>query len=372
MRNVLSEYGYTDQQIADKLNKVFHEIFINEETKLYYEQGDKAYIYDTGNDDARSEGMSYGMMMAVQMGRQDIFDKLWNWSMLHMYQTTGPYAGYFAWSCAPDGTKNAEGPAPDGEEYFVMALMFASNVFGDREPPFDYSRQANNILHTMINSGQLPNTGGPMFNADNKLILFVPDCTYSDPSYNLPHFYELMSRWCSDPEDSAFLMDAAEKSREYLHLCCNPITGLAPDYSYFDGSPVELPDRLCHSHYSDSYRVALNIGLDAQWFGKDALWQQQEAERLQRFYLSNPNAMTDTVVTVDGKPYPERIMHPLAMLSTAAAVSAARPHNDESAQFIQRFMDADLRGDKRRYYDNCLYFFTLLTLSGEYKILNPN
>lgn len=370
MRNVLSEYGYTDEFITDKINNVFHEIFEKEDTRFYHEQGDKAYMCDTGNNDARTEGMSYGMMAAVQMGRQDIFDKLWYWSKQHMYQESGPFKGYFAWSCAPDGTKNAEGPAPDGEEYYAMALFFASHRFGDRNPPFDYSQQAKDILHTMIHSGQQNNPGKPMFNPDNKYILFVPGCPFSDPSYHLPHFYELLSLWCN-PEDSDFLREAADNSRKYLHISCHPVTGLAPDYANFDGSPFEKTGRISHTHYSDSYRVALNIGVDALWFGKDLEWQAEEACRLQNFYLERPEAMTDTVVTVDGEPYPEPIMHPLGLLSTAAAVSAARPKNDVSEQFIRRFIDAPLRTDNRRYYDNFLYLFSLLALSGRYKVFLP-
>ena len=44
------------------------------------------YMLDTGNLDARTEGMSYGMMMAVQMDRKDIFDRLWLFSKTFMYQ----------------------------------------------------------------------------------------------------------------------------------------------------------------------------------------------------------------------------------------------------------------------------------------------
>lgn len=385
MRNVLSEYGYTDEFISEKINSVFNEIFENEETCFYHEQGDKAFMMDTGNTDARTEGMSYGMMMAVQMGRRDIFDKLWNWSMLHMYQKSGPFKGYFAWSCAPDGTKNYEGPAPDGEEYYAMALAFASHRFGDGEPPYDYSKQAKDILRTMIHSGRDGDKGKPMFNADNKLILFVPGCPFSDPSYHLPHYYELLADICY-PEDKDFMLEAAEASRKYLRASCDPETGLAPNFADFNGAPFSHEGHMSHTHYSDSYRVALNIGLDALWFGKDIEWQKEEAERLQRFYLSHPYAMTDAVVTVDGKPYigpvpkwaeiephdPTQqvpIMHPLGLLATAAAISAARPKNDESEQLIKRFIDSPLRKDKRRYYDNCLYFFSLLALSGKYEII---
>ena len=38
--------------------------------------------------------------------------------MRHMYMEDGHHAHYFAWSVAPDGTPNSNGPAPDGEEYF--------------------------------------------------------------------------------------------------------------------------------------------------------------------------------------------------------------------------------------------------------------
>ena len=64
-----------------------------------------------------------------------------------MYMDEGPGKNYFAWSCALDGTRNADGPAPDGEEYFAMALFFASRRWGDGEGIFNYSREAKAILH---------------------------------------------------------------------------------------------------------------------------------------------------------------------------------------------------------------------------------
>lgn len=74
--------------------------------------------------------MSYGMMFCVQLNRRAEFDRLWRWALTHMYMTEGENAGYFAWSCRPDGQKNAWGPAPDDEEYFAMALFFAAHRWG--------------------------------------------------------------------------------------------------------------------------------------------------------------------------------------------------------------------------------------------------
>jgi len=147
----------------------------NESTRIYHQVDDDfGYMLDTGNLDVRTEGMSYGMMMAVQMDQKDIFDCLWNWTMKYMYMTDGEHAGYFAWSCQPDGTKNAYGSAPDGEEYFALALFFASHRWGDGAEPFNYKTQAKDILRTCIHKGEDGN-GYPMWNRDNKLIKFIPD-----------------------------------------------------------------------------------------------------------------------------------------------------------------------------------------------------
>ena len=127
-RNVFAEYGYPEAEIQRRVEQTFETIFYgNEEERFYHEVGaDMAYIEDTGNHDVRTEGMSYGMMACVQMNRREEFDRLWKWTRTYMYIEDGPCKNYFAWSCATDGSKNAEGPAPDGEEYFAMALFFAA------------------------------------------------------------------------------------------------------------------------------------------------------------------------------------------------------------------------------------------------------
>ena len=113
-RNEASNQDYLGQVISyDKKHKL---IKIYE--RNYFEVGDSlAYITDIKNHDVRSEGMSYGMMIAVQFDRKDIFDRLWRWSRKYMQQTDGPLKGYFAWSCKTDGTRNAQGPASDGEDH---------------------------------------------------------------------------------------------------------------------------------------------------------------------------------------------------------------------------------------------------------------
>ncbi len=365
-RNLLHEYGYSDEEIDEKVLNAWNDIFYgDEETKIYYTHGDKGgYLLDTGNKDVRTEGMSYGMMMAVQLDKKEEFDRLRYWSKKYMYMTEGEHEGYFAWSCNPDGSKRSNGPAPDGEEYFVMALFFASHRWGDGLEPFDYSTQAKNLLRTCLHQGE-NGKGYPMWNLNNKLIKFVPGVEYSDPSYHLPHFYELFALW-SYPEDRNFWKEAAVASREYLNIACHPETGLAPEYAYYDGTPNN--ERGYGHFFSDSYRVASNIGLDYEWFGADERGVEI-ANKIQAFF-AHKDPKDYRRYSVDGTPFEEKSLHPVGLIATNAMASLAA-NGPNAKHLVELFWNTPVRTGVRRYYDNCLYMFALLALSGKMKIWLP-
>lgn len=71
--------------------------------------------------------------------------------------------------------------------------------------------------------------GDPMWDPATKLIKFVPETPFSDPSYHLPHFYELFALQ-SDEQDRAFWKNAAARSRAYLQKACHPEIGISPEY----------------------------------------------------------------------------------------------------------------------------------------------
>lgn len=366
-RNLLADYGYSEEIINSRIEAAWDAIFVDPETKFYFETtDDSSYIMDTGNLDVRTEGMSYGMMMAVQMGKKEIFDRLWKWSREKMYQSSGKYAGYFAWSCNLDGVHNSEGPAPDGEEYFAMALFFASRLWGDSTGIYNYSNEARNILRSCIHKGEKKD-GSPMWEPSNYLIKFTPDSDFTDPSYHLPHFYDLFSQW-SDPEDRSFWKEAAEASRKYLTICCHPVTGLSPEYATWDASP-----NFSNGHgnfFSDSYRVALNIGLDALWTGGRSTTDEIALKIISFFDTIDLSDFSS--YGIDGTPLAEAALHPLGLIATNAAGAIAADSILEGKEVcvhaVQRLMEASPRKGNRRYYDNCLYFFSLLTLSGRFKV----
>jgi len=73
--NLFQEYGHTKDKISAKIDAAFQQLFHSDTSKaVYFEAGKNtngllAYITDVNHHDVRSEGMSYGMMIAVQLSR---------------------------------------------------------------------------------------------------------------------------------------------------------------------------------------------------------------------------------------------------------------------------------------------------------------
>ncbi|HEY6901183.1 MAG TPA: glycosyl hydrolase family 8, partial [Puia sp.] len=299
-RNLFRENGHSEAELTNKLNAAFQQLFYGDTAQAVYfpagsnANGPLAYVSDVPHHDIRSEGMSYGMMITVQLDKKAEFDAIWNYAMTYMYvtDTAHPSEGYFNWSLKRDGTPNEETPAPDGEEYFVMSLYFASGRWGNGKGIYDYKAWADKILTTMrhhkLKSGPTkfgPRTVATMVNEDAKMIRFVPNVdrgNFSDPSYHLPAFYELWARW-GPQSDRAFWAAAADTIRTYFQKTTHPRTGLAPDYANFDGSAfVSARNRRSANFSFDSWRTASNWSVDWNWWRKDA-GEPVLSDRIQAF-----------------------------------------------------------------------------------------
>jgi endo-1,4-beta-D-glucanase Y len=200
-RNLFAEADphIAEAEIRARLDAYWNSLFGGDpERRVYYPatpnaNGPTAYIHDIHNDDVRSEGMSYGMMIAVQMNRKAEFDALWNWARTNMHYASGPRAGYFRWQCMPDGCARDAVPASDGEEYFAMALFFAAHRWGNGAGIYDYESEANAILDTMLHkedmNGGVIESVTNMFDRGQHQVVFVPNgnwAGFTDPSYHLP------------------------------------------------------------------------------------------------------------------------------------------------------------------------------------------
>ena len=386
-RNVFVDFGYTPEAVDAKLQEVFNDVFFGP-NKVYFEVGDTmGYVSDIKNHDARTEGMSYGMMVAVQMDRKDIFDRLWRWSRKYMQHQEGPLKGYFAWSCKTDGTRNSQGAASDGELYFITSLIFASNRWGN-DTGINYKAEAQHILECIMPRGEGENSSY-LIDPDTRLITFTPSGfgkRFTDPSYHIPAFYEVWAKWADDGR-ADFWNDCAAKSREFIHQAVNPQTGLNPDLCGYDGKP--MPGfggrRNGGSNFRyDSWRVPMNMALDYEWSCADQQWQRQYGETIQNFFYSQGlNDFVDQYRTDGSLPEENEILqaggfrklrHSIGLVATLAAASVMCGH-EKSREFVDALWNAKHvpfdDGYFDAYYDGLLRLFAFMHLSGNYQIVLP-
>ncbi len=370
--NLFRDYlGKSDEEIQAKIDSAFDQLFYGDDSneRVYYPVGsDMAYISDIANEDVRSEGMSYGMMIAVQLNKKEEFDRLWKWAKTYMYQKDGGYKGYFAWHCKTDGTQLSANPASDGEEWFIMALMFADGRWGSTEGIYNYRAEAQSILDVTLHSDQLAgDLSTNLFDPETKQVVFVPqlgkNSQFTDPSYHLPHFYQLWSLWAD--KDNAFWADAAKISRNYLKTTVHPQTGLAPNYSYFDGKPYD--DEYNGNFRYDAFRVGANIGVDYAWFAAD-LWEVEQSNRLLDFFASQGIDDYKAEYLLTGEPQVEHRSPGLIATNAVAALAADR---EKGKPFVQALWDQELPTGKYRYYDGLLMMLGFLQVSGNFRIYEP-
>jgi oligosaccharide reducing-end xylanase len=428
-RDLFAEQGHTPAESRAKVEKAFQQLFHGDgqEERVYFENGANengtlAYITDWANNDARTESMSYGMMIAVQLNKKREFDALWNWSRTYMLITDpkNPSVGYFAWSMSTDGSPRSTGAAPDGEEYYVMALYFAAHRWGKGTGIYNYQAEADKILrgmrHHPVLTGTSPfrihpddppfvmpdhpwpspnntareraaaasgtplpafrfprgprtETVGPMVDEAHFMIRFVPETAIdnTDASYHLPAFYELWSRWGPE-EDRAFWAKAADVSRDLFSKITGPETGLTPDRNNFDETPIMLTNGTTIPFSYDSWRSVSNWSVDYSWWHKDDR-ETLLSDRIQKFlYGQGVDKFADRY-TLDGKPLSTR--HSPGMVATTAVGSFAATPGPISKAFLDELWNMPIPSGEQRYFDGMLYLMSMMHCSGNFRIIEP-
>jgi len=389
-RNLFAEAGYSRKEIDARITKAYEQLFHGDpdaERLLtpggQNENGPMAYIPDIQHTDVRSEGMSYGMMIAVQLDKKAEFDALWNWSVTHMYQRDPkhPSYGFFSWQMAYDGTVMDELPAPDGEEYYVMALYFAANRWGSGHGIYDYRTYADRLLSDMRHrepitgmvrqrGGLREHTVGKEVNEEHGMILFSPDerNTFTDASYHLPAFYELWARW-GPVADRAFWARAAAASRDFFVKSAHPKTGLVPNLGQFDGTPLGFRGPQSASFREDAWRVAMNWSVDWSWWAKDPR-QRELSDRLQSFFESAGMETYGDNWNLDGTVIRDR--HSPGLVATNGVASLAATDKVRAKTFVDALWRLDVPSSRVfRYYDGLLYLMSLMHAGGRFQIILP-
>jgi endo-1,4-beta-D-glucanase Y len=198
-----------------------------------------------------SEGIGYGMLLAVNNDDQKLFDKLWKFYTDHLDAN-----GLMNWSmdaCAAPGDNKANA-ASDGDLDVAMGLVIADKVWGG------YKTQAQDLI------GKIKK-----FETDtcaNGLVLLRPGdkwggCTESaskgktNPSYFSPGYYRAFAT--IDTANADFWTQLVKDSYKLLAQYQAAMNGLVPEWGFSDGS-VESS-----TYDYNACRTPWRIAMDYMW-----------------------------------------------------------------------------------------------------------
>jgi oligosaccharide reducing-end xylanase len=318
--------GHTQAESDAKVADAWSKMFTAGASGAIYFNGpgsDESYVEDLYNGDVRSEGMSYGMMAAVQLDHQTEFDRLWAWTKHYMVQgTTGQQ---IAWSVTPQGSKKSSGGAPDGDEYFAAALIFAHTRWGDAGK-YDYASEAKWILDLLRTKE---------FNQQAHIVQFVAGSSNTDGSYVLPAFYQTWA--CFDAENADFWNAAVTAGREFFHNAIDS-NGVIGDQSSFTGQTTKGAG-------PDTIRCVANIMMDHNFFNADPWQTETYATKYGAYESTHANGTAQQSCN--------------ALLGFGLATSSGKP-------FVDKLWSTNV--PNRNYWDGVLYMLAMLHVSGNFKL----
>jgi len=373
--NALRELGHTDQEISDKINSVFNQLFHGDPSTqaIFFPVGDdEANIQDTfHSNEIRTEGIGYGMIIAVELDKQLEFDQLWRYAKSELMEPPGPTQGYFKSYC--DTTADASGSPdrcldPFGLEQFVMALIFAHDRWGKGNSSdaghIDYAADVWSLFDVMRNkeaeNGGIVDNVTNIFDNVTHLIFNQPDTAsnnFTRPSAEMPAYYEMWAQATHDPFWSA----AASSARSYWKSVTNSSTGLIPIRAYFSGQPYPGWDM----YGPEGFRVQLNMVLDQIWIGSDP-WDLTEADQLIKFFTSMGPGYGMSY-RLDGTVVDDTAYDPAIAAANGVTALIATP-NTNRTNFLTAAWNLTTPTGPTRYYAGIWDLLALLVLSGQYRV----
>lgn len=440
-RNLFAESGKTPVAINAKIDRAFAQLFHGDalSERVYFEAGSNAngplaYMTDWANNDARTEGMSYGMMIAVQMNKKHEFDALWNWSNTYMLITDpkNPNVGYFAWSMNTDGTPLSTGPAPDGEEYYAMALLFAAHRWGNGHGIYNYQEQAERILRGMRHHPELTETGPFRIHPDDPPFVYhryafhSPNTTESQqaevnlaleikgegkeppPAKTRPQGGEVASPHSSSsgpmleeehtmvrfvPNVGAGFTDASYHLPAFYELFAR--WGPLEDRAYWakaadvsralfvkvTGPETGLsPDRNNFdmspivSRTGEPTPFSYDSWRTASNWSVDFSWWHKDpnesvlSNRIQGFLIGQGISTFVDRYTLEGRPLSTR--HSTGMLAATTVGSLAATDGPNAKAFVEELWRTPIPVGDQRYFDGMLYLMSMLHCSGQFRIFS--
>lgn len=357
----------SDAEIQRKLNSAFQQLFYGDEEseRIYFPQSAEpthADIVDLYHMETRTEGIGLGMLITVQLDKQDEFDRLWRGAKARRI-SEGPKTGYYDSYCDFMGSSDIC-TDPFGMEMYAMSLIFAHGRWGSAGG-IDYEADALELLERMQNGPPVDAQGSgfgrdvtPVFDPETKLVLDQPNrefASFTRPSIVMPGFYRL---W-AEATGNQFWLEAADAGRAYLSKVSDAETGLMPLRAFLAGYPHPQFENFS----PEAYRAQLHVVIDRIWWG-ETIRSVEICNKLIRFFAPQGEEC-GTEYALDGTMLNGEYELALVIVNGATAVGA---HVSERKEFMQRVWDMPIPSGDYRYYQGILYLLSLLILSGELRV----
>jgi endo-1,4-beta-D-glucanase Y len=319
-------------------------------------------------NDTVSEGIGYGMLIAVYMGDKDLFDALWSYEQAHK---EGGKGNLMTWcvpgggggtgsSCSPPG-----GSATDADEDMAFALIQAGKQWGGT-----YTDTATALIKDIgtydINSSLMLPSGGSNLSTGR-----------TNPSYWAPAYYRLFAAldsshpWMTYVTNSYTALNAVAGTSTGSAAgalvpawCSGTNCGSADGGSYTDGGIYQY----------DAHRVPWRFGLDVCWNGGSTPFLAKNAAFFANIAKNGIGRIVD-IYTLSGTPNGDAAPNSMSIIGTAGvgAMAAGDSFANAAWQFLldasysPQSMIKDTKGNiGYTYFNATVGLLTALTLSGNF------
>ncbi len=246
-----------------------------------------------------SEGIGYGMLLAVYMGDQYLFDNLWKYEQLHL-----DAQGLMNWEIGPDGkvTSGGTGGATDGDEDMAFALVMADRQWGGSGGLNDtYLNHAKTLINAIWTS-EVDHTRGEMLKPGDQW----GNVDVTNISYFAPAYFRVFGEVTGKVADWNKVVDSSysiiEKSLNAASG--NQNNGLVPAWCDSSGTPVVAYSGAPTWFQNDSTRTPFRVGQDYCYFGEPRA--KAYLAKISDFYVSVGVSKIVTGYNLDGSPHPDK------------------------------------------------------------------
>jgi endo-1,4-beta-D-glucanase Y len=319
-----------------------------------------------------SEGIGYGMLLAVYMNDQSLFDDLW----LYEQKFVDGNTGLMNWYIKPDGSgleasPSGAGPATDADEDMAFALIMADKQWGGK------GALAKNYIDIA------KETIGNIWSHEIWDYHYIRPGAWGDsgainPSYFAPAYYKLFAK--IDTANATNWMTVVDTMYDVLNNKAvsasngNQSNGLVPAWCDSGGKPnggafgASGPSPTNYQY--DSCRTPFRVGLDWCWNGDTRA--QTYVKLTSDFFSGKTVAKIVDGYDLNGNDHPQFQTGNNAQLQSAAFIGPAgvgAMHDPKYQTFVN---DAYATVARRQalvggtYYDDSWTVMSLLMMTGNF------